>query len=943
LSRKFLTPVGLPSGSSLPAAGSVGDLFFKTSDGFIYAHNGTTWVVQGGVDAESTVYLVRNNTGSTILKGTLVAASGAEASGRIDVAPYETTGLQDSELRVMGMATANISNGVNGTVISFGTLTGLDTRGTSASAIAVGDETWAEGDVLYAHPTADGKLTNVRPQHDLAVAFITVRHASSGQIAIRIVPGNNHLEWLHDVTLDTPADNELLAYDYSAGVWVNKSAEDLGLQGATGPTGAAGPTGPTGAAGDTGPAGPTGATGDTGPAGTPGAMNYAQTQASRQAGVDSPGSTIVSLSITTNGYPVKVDVTGDVENTAAGGWTKIALYRGSTQVGQAVHTEGSAGSENNPYALTVIDTPSAGTYTYALKIVNSATGGGTFNWGESEGPVLTAVELSGTMGPTGSAGATGATGATGSTGPTGASGLPADFISVFPDEDALLTEYPDGPTTSAQWAFVHTVDPEVLEIFSEDSLTGGWQSSQVNLPVGPTGPQGEDGPTGPTGVAGPTGPTGPIGPNGDTGPSGETGPTGSVGAVGPTGPQGDQGFQGDVGPTGPTGAEGPTGPAGLTGDTGPTGADSTVPGPTGPTGPAGSDGPAGATGPTGPAVSFSIDFGLTETLGVISVDDDVIATKTYVNDIAQGIYAKPSVMAATTANLDATYSNGTLGVGATLTATSNGAFPSIDDVTTITTVNGFRGILVKNQTNAAHNGRYNLTTQGDGGTPWVLTRCGLCDEADEIPGMYTFVKDGTVNEGKGFVGMVSDPATFTVGTDAINYTEFTSATVGPTGPTGPTGATGADSTVQGPTGPTGATGPTGPEGAPSTVTGPTGAAGSTGPTGPTGATGADAPTVTAINAQTSSYTLVLGDKNKMVEMYNASANTLTIPLNSSVAFDIGTTITVLQTGAGQTTIAGTGGVTVNGTPGLKLRAQWSLVTLVKRATDTWVVSGDLTV
>ncbi len=95
------------------------------------------------------------------------------------------------------------------------------------------------------------------------------------------------------------------------------------------------------------------------------------------------------------------------------------------------------------------------------------------------------------------------------------------------------------------------------------------------------------------------------------------------------------------------------------------------------------------------------------------------------------------------------------------------------------------------------------------------------------------------------------------------------------------------------------------------------------------------------NTQTASYTLVLTDKDKIVEVSNASANTVTIPLNSSVAFPIGTQITVLQTGSGQTTIAGTGGVTVNATPGLKLRAQWSSVTLIKRATDTWVALGDL--
>jgi hypothetical protein len=171
--------------------------------------------------AEQTLYLVRNNTGTTILKGTLLAASGAEPSGRIDVEPFVVTGLQDSELRVMGVATANISNGVNGTVMSFGTLVGVDTRGNFPSALAVGDETWAEGDILFAHPTVAGKLTKVRPQHDLDVAFITVRNATAGQIAIRIVPGNFHLEWLHDVSITSPTNNQVLTYDSASSLWVN--------------------------------------------------------------------------------------------------------------------------------------------------------------------------------------------------------------------------------------------------------------------------------------------------------------------------------------------------------------------------------------------------------------------------------------------------------------------------------------------------------------------------------------------------------------------------------------------------------------------------------------------------------------------------------------------------------------------------------------------------
>lgn len=97
------------------------------------------------------------------------------------------------------------------------------------------------------------------------------------------------------------------------------------------------------------------------------------------------------------------------------------------------------------------------------------------------------------------------------------------------------------------------------------------------------------------------------------------------------------------------------------------------------------------------------------------------------------------------------------------------------------------------------------------------------------------------------------------------------------------------------------------------------------------------------NATTGAYTLALTDDGKVVEMSNASGTTLTIPLNSSVAFPVGTQIVVIQTGAGQTTIAGASGVTVNGTPGLKLRAQYSSCVCLKRATDTWILLGDLAV
>lgn len=99
-----------------------------------------------------------------------------------------------------------------------------------------------------------------------------------------------------------------------------------------------------------------------------------------------------------------------------------------------------------------------------------------------------------------------------------------------------------------------------------------------------------------------------------------------------------------------------------------------------------------------------------------------------------------------------------------------------------------------------------------------------------------------------------------------------------------------------------------------------------------------------INAQTgTAYTLVLADDAKMVTMSNISANTLTVPLNSSVAFPIGTQITIVSINTGQTTIAATSGVTINSAgSALKLRVRYSSCTLIKTATDTWLLIGDIT-
>jgi hypothetical protein len=104
------------------------------------------------------------------------------------------------------------------------------------------------------------------------------------------------------------------------------------------------------------------------------------------------------------------------------------------------------------------------------------------------------------------------------------------------------------------------------------------------------------------------------------------------------------------------------------------------------------------------------------------------------------------------------------------------------------------------------------------------------------------------------------------------------------------------------------------------------------------------PSRTAIIQKSAAYTLsALTERDSMIEVSHTggSAVDITIPANSSVAYPVGTSIDVLRTNTGGVRIVGAAGVTVNATPGAYLRAQWSAATLFKRATDTWVLIGDL--
>jgi hypothetical protein len=144
-------------------------------------------------------------------------------------------------------------------------------------------------------------------------------------------------------------------------------------------------------------------------------------------------------------------------------------------------------------------------------------------------------------------------------------------------------------------------------------------------------------------------------------------------------------------------------------------------------------------------------------------------TKAYVDSVKQALDIKDSVRVATDSNLSSTYNNGTGGVGATLTADSNGAV-NIDS--TALSLND--RVLVKDQSDSTENGIYKVTTVGDVSNPYVLTRTDDANSsADVTGGLFCFVEEGTAGD-NGFV-LTNVTGSASLGSDGLTFTQFSGA------------------------------------------------------------------------------------------------------------------------------------------------------------------------
>ena len=154
---------------------------------------------------------IRNTTGATLTKGTAVYISGA--TGQLSTVSKAIANSDATSAQTLGLVTANISNNANGNVTLIGTITNIDTSA------------YTDGQQLYLSPTTAGTLTATKPhapQHLVYMAVVEHAHPSQGKLFVKVQNGYE-MDELHNVSAQSPANNDGLFYNTTTSLWEKKS------------------------------------------------------------------------------------------------------------------------------------------------------------------------------------------------------------------------------------------------------------------------------------------------------------------------------------------------------------------------------------------------------------------------------------------------------------------------------------------------------------------------------------------------------------------------------------------------------------------------------------------------------------------------------------------------------------------------------------------------
>jgi hypothetical protein len=175
--------------------------------------------------AEALMTIGRNSTGATLYKGTIVRIQGSTGNRPNFV---KAQGNNDANsAQTFGVVVTNMPNNTDGYVLVQGTIHDLDTR--SGATHPFTDVTLADGDLLYLHPTIAGYVTNIKPlapQHLVYVGVVTRTSPTNGTIVYRVQNGYELYE-LHDVSINSPTDGQVLKFNAALNLWQNASGANF--------------------------------------------------------------------------------------------------------------------------------------------------------------------------------------------------------------------------------------------------------------------------------------------------------------------------------------------------------------------------------------------------------------------------------------------------------------------------------------------------------------------------------------------------------------------------------------------------------------------------------------------------------------------------------------------------------------------------------------------
>jgi hypothetical protein len=200
------------AGGALTNLGAIGSI--TSSDGsIVVTPSGTTvnLAVSEASPASTLLTQVRNTTGATLTKGTVVYISGA--TGQISTVSKAIATGDATSAQTLGMITANLANNTNGYVTVFGLLTNMDTSA------------YTDGAQLYLSGTVAGAVTATKPSapiHLVYVAVVEYAHPTQGKLLVKVQNGYE-LDEIHDVSIVTPVTGQTLVYNASTDLWVNNT------------------------------------------------------------------------------------------------------------------------------------------------------------------------------------------------------------------------------------------------------------------------------------------------------------------------------------------------------------------------------------------------------------------------------------------------------------------------------------------------------------------------------------------------------------------------------------------------------------------------------------------------------------------------------------------------------------------------------------------------